>query len=46
MEMCIRDRYYNIGQVANRVFYNGHNDIDVTLTENATWKMCIRDRQH
>ena len=31
--------YYNIGQVANRVFYNRHNDIDVTLTENATWKV-------
>lgn len=31
--------YYNIGQVANRVFYNGNNNIDVTLTDDAVWNV-------
>lgn len=31
--------YYDIGQVANRVFYNGNNDINVTLTGDASWKV-------
>ena len=31
--------YYNIGQVANKVFYNGYNDIDVTITDHAAWNV-------
>lgn len=31
--------YYDIGQVANRVFYNGNNNINVTLTDDAAWKV-------
>jgi len=29
--------YYSIGQVANLVNYNGGNDINVTLTDDAVW---------
>lgn len=29
--------YYNIGQVANKVYYNGCNDIDVTVADDAVW---------
>lgn len=31
--------YYNIGQVANKEYFNGYNTIDVTLTEDAAWKV-------
>jgi hypothetical protein len=31
--------YYDIGQVANKVNYNGFNDINVTLTGDATWSV-------
>ncbi|MCD8230834.1 MAG: hypothetical protein LUD14_03260 [Clostridiales bacterium] len=31
--------YYSIGQVANLVNYNGGNDINVTLTDNAVWNV-------
>jgi hypothetical protein len=29
--------YYDIGQVANKVNYNGNNDINVTITGDAAW---------
>ncbi|KAH3762713.1 hypothetical protein Pelo_5444 [Pelomyxa schiedti] len=29
--------YFDIGQVANKVFYNGHNDISVTVGAGCTW---------
>ena len=31
------DEYFSIGQVANLVNYNGANDINVTLTDDAVW---------
>lgn len=31
------DNYYDIGQVANLVNYNGANDIEVTLADDAVW---------
>ncbi len=31
--------YYNIGQVANKEYFNGYNTVDVTLTGDAAWKV-------
>lgn len=31
------DEYYYLGHVANTNWYNGANDVDVTLTDNAAW---------
>jgi hypothetical protein len=31
--------YYYLGHVANKVFYNGGNDISVTLKDGATWSV-------
>ncbi len=31
------DEYYYLGHVANREFYNGENDVEVTLTDGAVW---------
>lgn len=31
--------YYYIGHVGNRYFYNGDNDINVTLTDDAKWAL-------
>ena len=31
------DEYFSIGQVANLINYNGANDINVTLTDDAVW---------
>ena len=33
------EQYYYINRVANRIFYNGFNNIDVTLTDNAVWNV-------
>jgi hypothetical protein len=32
-----KDEYYHLGHVANKVYYNGGNDISVTLTDDAVW---------
>ncbi len=33
------DQYYYLGHVANKGYYNGGNDISVTLKDNGTWKV-------
>jgi hypothetical protein len=33
------DEYYYLGHVANKNYYNGGNDISVTLKDNAVWKV-------
>ena len=33
------NEYYYLGHVANKNYYNGGNDIAVTLKDNATWKV-------
>jgi hypothetical protein len=32
-----KDEYYHLGHVANKAYYNGANDIDVTLEGDAVW---------
>ncbi|NTV90242.1 MAG: hypothetical protein HGA22_07780, partial [Clostridiales bacterium] len=33
------DEYYYLGHVANKNYYNGGNDINVTLSDNAVWNI-------
>jgi hypothetical protein len=33
------DQYYYMGRVANRVYFNGSNTVDVTLTDDAVWNV-------
>lgn len=33
------NEYYYLGQVENRLFYNGDNDVEVTLVDGAVWNV-------